>query len=404
MARAVSGPAPPAEAGPADALEAHILTSLGDVVAEAWDACVPGGHPFVRHAFLSALEQSGSATPETGWLGQHVVLKDSGGAVLGAVPMYLKNHSQGEYVFDHGWADAFERAGGRYYPKMQVSVPFTPATGPRLLLRADAAADEEEAAALKGALLSACIQCSDKTGASSLHITFPDEEEAELMQEAGLLLRTGMQFHWDNDGYDSFDDFLSSLASRKRKQIRRERREALAEGLTIQALTGDDILEHHWDAFFRFYQETGSRKWGMPYLTREFFSLLGQGMGDRVMLLIAENAGRPIAGALNLMSGDTLYGRNWGAVEYHKFLHFELCYYQAIDYAIRHRLKRVEAGAQGEHKLLRGYLPCPTYSAHWIANPSFRDAIENYLEHEARQVDWEIEALGAHSPFRKRAP
>ena len=404
MARAVSGPAPPAEAGPADALEAHILTSLGDVVAEAWDACVPGGHPFVRHAFLSALEQSGSATPETGWLGQHVVLKDSGGAVLGAVPMYLKNHSQGEYVFDHGWADAFERAGGRYYPKMQVSVPFTPATGPRLLLRADAAADEEEAAALKGALLSACIQCSDKTGASSLHITFPDEEEAELMQEAGLLLRTGMQFHWDNDGYDSFDDFLSSLASRKRKQIRRERREALAEGLTIQALTGDDILEHHWDAFFRFYQETGSRKWGMPYLTREFFSLLGQGMGDRVMLLIAENAGRPIAGALNLMSGDTLYGRNWGAVEYHKFLHFELCYYQAIDYAIRHRLKRVEAGAQGEHKLLRGYLPCPTYSAHWIANPLFRDAIENYLEHEARQVDWESEAHGAHSPFRKRAP
>ena len=395
---------PPAEAGQAPALEAHILTSLSDVTAEAWDACVPNRHPFVRHAFLSALEESGSATAETGWLGQHVVLKDSDGTVLGAVPMYLKNHSQGEYVFDHGWADAFERAGGRYYPKMQVSVPFTPATGPRLLLRAGAAANDEETAALQGALLSACIQCADKTGASSLHITFPSQEEAELMQEAGLLLRTGMQFHWDNDGYDSFDDFLAGLASRKRKQIRRERREALAEGLSISALSGDDIQEHHWDAFFHFYQETSRRKWGMPYLTREFFSLLGQNMGDQVVLMIAENAGRPIAGALNLMSGDTLYGRNWGAVEYHKFLHFELCYYQAIDYAIAHGLRRVEAGAQGEHKLLRGYLPCPTYSAHWIANPSFRSAIEDYLQRETRQVDWEIDALGAHSPFRKDTP
>ena len=400
----MSTPAPPAEAGQASALEAHILTSLRDVAAEAWDACVPGGHPFVRHAFLAALEESGSATAETGWLGQHVVLKDSGGTVLGAVPMYLKNHSHGEYVFDHGWADAFERAGGRYYPKMQVSVPFTPATGPRLLIRADAAANQEETAAFKGALLSACIQCSEKIGASSLHITFPEKDEAELMQEAGLLLRTGMQFHWENGGYDSFDDFLGSLASRKRKQIRRERREALAEGLKVRALTGDDIEEHHWDAFFHFYRETGSRKWGMPYLTREFFSLLGQSMGEQVVLMIAENAGRPIAGALNLMSGDTLYGRNWGAVEYHKFLHFELCYYQAIDYAIAHGLKRVEAGAQGEHKLLRGYLPCPTYSAHWIANPSFRGAIEDYLERETRQVDWEIEALGTHSPFRKDAP
>jgi predicted N-acyltransferase len=395
---------PPAEAGQAPALEAHILTSLSDVTAEAWDACVPDRHPFVRHAFLSALEESGSATAETGWLGQHVILKDSDGTVLGAVPMYLKNHSQGEYVFDHGWADAFERAGGRYYPKMQVSVPFTPATGPRLLLRAGAAANDEEIAALQGALLSACIQCADKTGASSLHVTFPSQEEAELMQEAGLLLRTGMQFHWDNDGYDSFDDFLAGLASRKRKQIRRERREALAEGLSICALSGDDIQEHHWDAFFHFYQETSSRKWGMPYLTREFFSLLGQNMGDQVVLMMAENAGRPIAGALNLMSGDTLYGRNWGAVEYHKFLHFELCYYQAIDYAIAHGLRRVEAGAQGEHKLLRGYMPCPTYSAHWIANPSFRSAIEDYLQRETRQVDWEIDALGAHSPFRKDTP
>ncbi len=389
------------EAGQAPALEAHILTSLDDVAAADWDACVPGGNPFVRHAFLSALEESGSATAETGWLGQHVVLKDAAGQVLGAVPMYLKNHSHGEYVFDHGWADAFERAGGRYYPKMQVSVPFTPATGPRLLLRADAAKDEAEAAALRGALLSACIQCADKTGASSLHITFPLEEEAELMDEAGLLIRTGMQFHWENDGYEDFDEFLAKLASRKRKQIKRERREALAEGLAIHALSGNEIEEHHWDAFFHFYQETGSRKWGVPYLTREFFSLLGEKMGDQVVLLIAENGGRPIAGALNLASDDTLFGRNWGAVEYHKFLHFELCYYQAIDYAIAHGLKRVEAGAQGEHKLVRGYMPCATYSAHWIANAGFRDAIEDYLQRETRQVDWEIEALGEHSPFRK---
>ncbi len=388
------------EAGPE--LEAHILPSIGDVAAEQWDACVTGGHPFTRHAFLSALEDSGSATADTGWLGQHVVLKDQNGAVLGAVPMYLKNHSHGEYVFDHGWADAFERAGGRYYPKMQVSVPFTPATGPRLLLRPDAAANEEEENALAMALLSACIQRCDQVDASSLHITFPGEAQAELMQDAGLLLRSGMQFHWQDDGYGDFDGFLESLASRKRKQIRRERREALIDaGLTVRALSGDEIEEHHWDAFFHFYQETGSRKWGMPYLTREFFSLLSQGMAEQVVLIMVENNGRAIAGALNLKSDDTLYGRNWGAIEYHKFLHFEVCYYQAIDYALAHGLSRVEAGAQGEHKLVRGYMPCPTYSAHWIANPSFRDAIGDYLIRETKQVDWEIEALGAHSPFRK---
>ena len=397
---------PPAEqTGAGPELEAHILTSIGDVAAADWDACVQGGHPFTRHAFLSALEESGSATAETGWLGQHVVLKAPDGAVLGAVPMYLKNHSHGEYVFDHGWADAFERAGGRYYPKMQVSVPFTPATGPRLLLRPDPSASEEQQEALASALLSACVQRCEQVDASSLHITFPDPAQAHLMQDAGLLLRSGVQFHWQDNGYRNFDGFLDSLASRKRKQIRRERREALAaEGLTIQALSGDDIMEHHWDAFFHFYQETGSRKWGVPYLTREFFSLLSQSMGEQVVLIMAENNGRPIAGALNLKSDDTLYGRNWGAIEYHKFLHFEVCYYQAIDYALAHGLSRVEAGAQGEHKLVRGYLPCPTYSAHWIANASFRGAIEEYLERETRQVDWEIEALGAHSPFRKGEP
>jgi len=382
-------------------LEAHIITSLRDVTAADWDACVPGSNPFLRHAFLSALEESGSAIAETGWLSQHVVLKNSSGRVLGAVPMYLKNHSQGEYVFDHGWANAFERAGGRYYPKMQVSVPFTPATGPRLLLRKDEGRDEAKAAALKGALLSACIQCAKKTGVSSLHVTFPREQEAKLMDEAGLLIRTGLQFHWKNDGYENFDQFLNDLASRKRKQIKRERREALATGLEVRALSSSDIKEHHWDAFFHFYQETSTRKWGMPYLTRDFFSLLGEKMGEQVVLIIAENEGRPIAGALNLMSDDTLFGRNWGAVEYHKFLHFELCYYQAIDYAIASGLKRVEAGAQGEHKLVRGYLPSTTYSAHWIANAGFRDAIEEYLQRETPQVDWEIEALGTHSPFRK---
>jgi hypothetical protein len=319
--------------------------------------------------------------------------------------MYLKNHSHGEYVFDHGWADAFERAGGRYYPKMQVSVPFTPATGPRLLLRPDPSASEEQRETLASALLSACVQRCEQVDASSLHITFPDPAQAHLMQDAGLLLRSGVQFHWQDDGYQNFDGFLDSLASRKRKQIRRERREALvAEGLTVQALSGDDIMERHWDAFFHFYQETGSRKWGVPYLTREFFSLLSQSMGEQVVLIMAEINGRPIAGALNLKSDDTLYGRNWGAIEYHKFLHFEVCYYQAIDYALAHGLSRVEAGAQGEHKLVRGYLPCPTYSAHWIANASFRGAIEEYLERETRQVDWEIEALGAHSPFRKGEP
>ncbi len=390
------------EAGQTRDLEAHILTSINDVAAADWDACVAGGNPFVRHAFLLALEESGSATAETGWLGHHVVLRNGAGQVLGVVPMYLKNHSHGEYVFDHGWADAFERAGGRYYPKMQVSVPFTPATGPRLLLREDYVRNQAELAALKRVLLSACIQCANKTDASSLHITFPCAEEAELMDKAGLLIRTGVQFHWENDEYEDFDSFLAELASRKRKQIKRERREALASGLTVHALSGSNIEEHHWDAFFHFYQETSNRKWGVPYLTRDFFSLLGEKMGEQVVLMIAENEGRPIAGALNLMSNDTLFGRNWGAVEYHKFLHFELCYYQAIDYAIAHGLKRVEAGAQGEHKLVRGYLPCPTYSAHWIANTSFRDAIEDYLQRETHQVDREIKTLSVHSPFHKK--
>ena len=385
------GPAP--EGAP---VEAHILSSITQVDADAWDRCAGPNNPFVHHAFLSALEESGSSTGETGWQPRHIVLKTPQGAVLGAVPMYLKNHSYGEYVFDHGWADAFERAGGRYYPKLQVSVPFTPVTGPRLL-----APPGPQAEAVKTALLSTCVGVCDQIGVSSVHITFPTEDEFDLMGEAGLLQRTGIQFHWLNEGYESFDDFLASLASRKRKQIRKERQAVADSGLSIAALTGSEIEERHWDAFFDFYQTTGSRKWGVPYLTREFFSLLGERMADAVVLVMVEREGRPIAGALNLAGADALYGRNWGCVEEHRFLHFEACYYRAIDYAIAHGLGRVEAGAQGPHKLARGYLPVPTYSAHWVANESLRDAVANYLDHETREIDREIAVLERHGPFRQ---
>ena len=385
------GPAP--EEAP---VEAHILSSITQVDADAWDRCAGPDNPFVRHAFLSVLEESGSSTGETGWQPRHIVLKTPQGAVLGAVPMYLKNHSYGEYVFDHGWADAFERAGGRYYPKLQVSVPFTPVTGPRLLAPPGPGAE-----AVRTALLSTCVGVCDQIGVSSVHITFPTEDEFDLMGEAGLLQRTGIQFHWLNEGYGSFDDFLASLASRKRKQIRKERQAVADSGLTIAALTGGEIEERHWDAFFNFYQATGSRKWGVPYLTREFFSLLGERMADAVVLVMVERDGRPIAGALNLAGSDALYGRNWGAIEDHRFLHFEACYYRAIDYAIANGLKRVEAGAQGPHKLARGYLPMPTYSAHWVANESLRDAVAHYLEHETREIDREIAVLERHGPFRQ---
>ena len=378
------------------AVEAHVLSAIAQVDAALWDRCAGDGNPFVRHAFLAALEDSGSSTAETGWHPRHIVLKSGDGAVLGAVPMYLKNHSYGEYVFDHGWADAFERAGGRYYPKLQVSVPFTPVTGPRLLAPAGPQAD-----AVRTALLSACVGLCDRADVSSLHVTFPTEAEFALMGEAGLLQRTGIQFHWLNQGYGSFDDFLATLASRKRKQIRRERQTVADAGLTIRALAGNEIEERHWDAFYAFYQATGSRKWGVPYLTRAFFSLLGERMADAVVLVTVERDGRPIAGALNLAGPDALYGRNWGCVEEHRFLHFEVCYYRAIDYAIAHGLARVEAGAQGPHKLARGYLPVPTYSAHWVADAGLREAVARYLDHETREIDREIEILERHGPFRR---
>jgi predicted N-acyltransferase len=318
------------------------------------------------------------------------------GAVVGVVPCYLKSHSQGEYVFDHGWANAYESAGGRYYPKLLASVPFTPATGPRLLIRAGSDGTRI-ATALAGGLVGLC----DATQASSVHVTFARQEEWTFLAGNGFLQRTDQQFHWRNEGYASFEDFLASLASRHRKAIRRERRDALANGITIHVLTGSDLTEEAWDAFFQFYMETGSRKWGRPYLTRSFYSLIGESMSRDIALIMARRNGRWIAGAINFIGSETLFGRHWGAIEHHPFLHFEVCYYQAIDFAIRHGLKTVEAGAQGEHKIARGYLPQTTYSAHYIADPSLRRAVGDYLKRERQYVAEAARELTDAGPFRK---
>ena len=332
----------------------------------------------------------------TGWQPRHLLAENAAGELLGAAPCYVKTHSRGEYVFDHGWAEAFERAGGDYYPKLQVAVPFTPVTGPRLLVRAGLETD-----AVRCALADALVEITAASELSSAHITFLTKDEWEMLGERNFLRRTDQQFHWENAAYNSFDDFLAALASRKRKTIRRERKEALSAGIDVCWLTGSDLTESIWDVFFAFYMETGSRKWGRPYLTREFFSVVGDKMRDRILLVMARRAGRWIAGAINFIGADTLYGRNWGAIEHHPFLHFELCYYQAIDYAIAHRLKRVEAGAQGEHKLARGYLPHTTYSVHFIANPALRRAIADYLARERVYVQAAAEELAAAAPFRK---
>ena len=386
---------------------ARVLGGIGEVAAAAWDACAGGDNPFVSHAFLSALEESGSAAPETGWAPRHLVVEDASGAIVGCAPAYLKSHSYGEYVFDHAWAAACERAGGSYYPKLQVAVPFTPVTGPRLMVRARlgeasggarAGADRET---IRRALITGCVALARSAGVSSLHVTFPTEAEWRGLGAAGFLLRTDRQFHWSNQGYGTFDDFLAQLASRKRKAVRRERRAAQDAGLTIETLTGAAITPAHWDAFYRCYVATAERKWGHPYLNRAFFELLGEKMADRVVLVMAANRGRTIAGALNLVGGGTLYGRNWGALEHHRFLHFELCYYRAIDYAIERGLSRVEAGVQGPHKIARGYLPKITYSAHWIENRGLRAAVAEYLDHERPAIDAEVEALADHAPFRK---
>jgi uncharacterized protein len=361
------------------------------------DPCRPAYNPFVSHAFFAAAEASGSACARTGWGGRHLLARRDG-EIAGIVPCYLKSHSQGEYVFDRGWAEAYERAGGRYYPKLQCSVPFTPATGPRLLIRDDV--DRERIAdALAAGLMALC----NATNASSVHMTFAREQEAKHLAQHGFLIRNDQQFHWHNDGYKTFDDFLATLNSRHRKAIKRERRDALSAGITIHWMTGDDINEDAWDAFFTFYMETGSRKWGRPYLTRTFFSLIGETMRKDVLLVMAKRNGKWIAGAINFIGSDTLFGRNWGAIEHHNFLHFEVCYYQAIDFAIQRGLATVEAGAQGEHKLARGYLPQTTWSAHFIADPDLRRAIADYLKRERAYVAEANRELAAAGPFRKSA-
>src|SRR5258708_9858498 len=379
-----------------DTYTIRVVDRIADIPASSWDACAGPDNPFLSHAFLEAVHAAGTATAETGWRPQHLALEDDGGKLMGAVPLYLKSHSYGEYVFDWGWASAYERAGGRYYPKLQCAVPFTPVTGPRLLLRADAAPDTA------AALIAAMLEMARRHKVSSLHVTFPTEGESRHLAGEGFLQRMGQQFHWLNDGYQSFDDFLAALNSRKRKQIRRERRDALQHGVEIETLTGSAITGEHWEAFYRFYRATSDRKWGEAYLTRAFFDLLGERLAERIVLVMARQGRRYVAGALNLMGRDALYGRNWGCLGEFPFLHFEVCYYRAIDFAIARGLQRVEAGAQGQHKIQRGYLPVATYSAHWIRDPGFARAVEDFVERERRALEYEMGQLEDElSPFKR---
>ena len=364
---------------------------IADIPPVEWDACARGTNPFVSHAFLSALEDSGSANNRTGWLPQHAALRE-GDRIVAVAPMYAKSHSYGEYVFDHSWAHSFDRAGGRYYPKLQVAVPFSPVPGPRLLTRPGT-----PPTAMAMALAQACRELD----LSSVHATFCTEAEQETLAEAGWLPRLGKQFHWENAGYATFDDFLAALSSRKRKVLKRERRDANGAGLNFLTLRGADIKPQHWAAFYRFYNSTVDRKWGSAYLTKKFFPMLSERLGDSVVLMMAEHNGTPVAGALNLVGDGALFGRNWGCTGDWPFLHFELCYYRAIDFAIEHKLQRVEAGAQGEHKIQRGYLPKPTFSAHWIEHPQFRRAIGEYLDRERPAVLAEMAELATYSPYKK---
>lgn len=381
----------------------RLLDGVHAVDAELWDACAApeaAGHnralnPFITHRWLSAFEESGSAHWREGWDPKHLVAEDEHKKLLGVMPLYVKGHSQGEYVFDHGWAQAFERAGGEYYPKLVSATPFTPVTGRRMLVHPDA-----DRALAESALLSGAAQITNDNSLSSLHVNFCTKDEQERLAKAGFLTRKNQQFHWQNYDYDDFDVFLASLASRKRKAIRKERATAI-ENVEIVCLTGEQIQPEHWDAFWVFYQDTGARKWGTPYLTRSFFEIAQKTLRDDILLIFARREGEWVAGALNVIGAETLYGRYWGCTEDHPCLHFEICYYQAIDYAIKHGLKTVEAGAQGEHKLARGYEPTPTWSAHWIANPDFRKAVANYLDHERKAVDEEIAILSDHTPFKK---
>jgi predicted N-acyltransferase len=373
----------------------QVASRIAELPAAQWDACAGKHNPFVSHAFLSALEDSGSATAEVGWLPQHLAITDQHGRLIGCAPLYLKSHSYGEYVFDWGWAEAYERAGGRYYPKLQSSVPFTPVTGPRLLVRPGAVRE-----AVAGALIAGMVELAERHAVSSLHVTFPEKPEWQALGAAGFLRRSGLQYHWLNRGYESFEAFLATLTSRKRKAIRKERRKVLERGVVLSRLSGAAIESRHWDAFYRFYLATADRKWGQPYLNREFFARLGDSLAERIVLVLAAQDGTPVAGALNLLGGSALYGRNWGSIGHYRFLHFEACYYQAIEHAIAHGLGSVEAGAQGEHKIQRGYLPVETYSAHWIRDARFRDAVAQFLERERVMLGHEKVALEELNPFR----
>jgi hypothetical protein len=370
---------------------AKVAAGIAGLPAAEWDALTNGANPFVSHAFLSAMEDSGSVGRRSGWTSAPIVIEGADGKLAGALPAYVKEHSQGEYVFDHAWADAWHRAGGSYYPKLQIAAPFTPATGPRILTR-----EPELALPLLRAAEALCAQ----SGLSSAHATFIEPDQVPLFEAAGWLLREDTQFHWTNRGYASFDDFLEALSSRKRKDLRKERAKA-QEGLEIRALRGSGIEARHWDAFWEFYQDTGQRKWGQPYLTRKAFTLMGERMADQILLVLAFDDGEPVAGALNFIGGDALYGRYWGTVVEKPFLHFELCYYQAIDAAIALGLSRVEAGAQGGHKLARGYEPVGTLSAHYIVHEGFREAVADFLVRERQGVAHDREWLGEKTPFKK---
>ena len=379
-------------------LKLQVHGGVADVGREAWDTlALPTGDPFVTYDFLHACEASGSAVPQQGWAARHLTLHSADGRLIGAMPLYLKGHSQGEYVFDHSWADAYERAGGRYYPKLLSAIPFTPATGPRLLV-----AEGEDTLTVRQGLIQGAVMLCEQMNLSSIHINFPPEDEWQMMGDHGLLLREDMQFIWRNQGWTTFDDFLGALSASRRKTIRRERREA-QEGLNIRVLNGPAITEAHWDAFFAFYMDTGDRKWGRPYLSRDYFTRIGQTMADKVALVMAFDSDTPVAGALNFIGRDALYGRQWGTLVDKPFLHFELCYYQAIDFALKHGLSRVEAGAQGEHKIARGYLPERVRSAHYIADAGLSDAVAHYLKRERPAIAGEREAMALElSPYKSR--
>jgi len=374
---------------------ARLVGDLGEIGATRWNALAGSDNPFLRYEFLRALEESGSVGGETGWIPQHLAIEDVAGALLGAAPLYVKGHSYGEYVFDHGWAEAWQRTGHEYYPKLLSAVPFTPVPGQRILV-----APGDGAAERRLGVAETLIAAARQLDVSSLHVTFLDAPGIEAFAAAGYLIRRGYQFHWDNRGYKNFEDFLETLASRKRKAIRKERRAVAEQGITLQRLTGADLKAQHWDMFYALYTSTSDRKWGMPYLTRDFFHRLGAAMADEVMLVLAFRDGAPIGGALNLIGADALYGRNWGGDESIPFVHFEACYYQAIDFAIERGIARVEAGAQGEHKIQRGYLPVETASAHWIADPGFRHAVADFLERETASVRRDIETLKGFGPYR----